>query len=241
MSQKRLNYLTTLIAVGYFVVWTALGSAVFAVGTTLAKFEMQWPTLASVVPSVAGLIILMAGLLQFTPWKARHLACCREVSRDDSALPVNFQQALREGLQLGVHCGLCCVGLTAVLLVSGVMNLGTMALVGAAITVERVAPASRRIAHMMGAVMVLAGLVLIGRTVAAGWKSQHWSLSELTSLICGLLSPLLRSTQLKIVARVGYILALSLLVFCTYTSPAAPEGSNAMQAAAVRDGSHDFD
>ena len=167
MGQKRLDYLTTIIAVGYFSVWTVLGIAVFAIGTTLATFEMQRPTIAATVPFVGGLVVLLAGLLQFTRWKARHLACCREPSGNDSALPVHTGRAWREGLQLGVHCSLCCAGLTAALLVSGMMNLGVMALVGAAVTLERLMPASKRVSHVIGAILIVAAFVLIGRTVAA--------------------------------------------------------------------------
>ena len=44
----------------------------------------------------------------------------------------------RHGLCLGLHCSYCCVGLTAILLVIGVMDLRAMAVVTAAITIERV-------------------------------------------------------------------------------------------------------
>jgi hypothetical protein len=47
------------------------------------------------------------------------------------------------------------------------MNFGVMAIIGAAITLERLAPAPRRIAQAIGAVMIVAALVLIGRTIAA--------------------------------------------------------------------------
>jgi predicted metal-binding membrane protein len=56
--------------------------------------------------------------------------------------------------------------LTAVLLVIGVMDLRAMAVVAAAITAERLAPAGPRVAHANGAVLVGAGLFVIAR--AAG-------------------------------------------------------------------------
>ena len=67
---------------------------------------------------------------------------------------------------MGLHCGHCCFGLTAVLLGVGVMDLRAMASVAAAITVERLAPAGERVARAIGAVAVGAGLFLIAR--AAG-------------------------------------------------------------------------
>ncbi len=56
----------------------------------------------------------------------------------------------------------------AILLVTGFMDLRTMAVVTAAITVERLAPASERIARAIGAIAIGAGLFLIARAVGFG-------------------------------------------------------------------------
>jgi len=53
----------------------------------------------------------------------------------------------------------------AILLVIGVMDLRAMAVVTAAITVERLAPAGERVARAVGAVVVVAGFLLIARAV----------------------------------------------------------------------------
>jgi predicted metal-binding membrane protein len=76
--------------------------------------------------------------------------------------------AWRHGLRLGLHCSYCCVGLTAILLVIGVMDLRVMAAVTTAITVERLAPAGERVARAIGAVVVAAGLLLIARAAGLG-------------------------------------------------------------------------
>jgi predicted metal-binding membrane protein len=55
-----------------------------------------------------------------------------------------------------------------VLLVIGVMDLRAMAVVAAAITVERLAPAGERVARITGAVVVGAGLFLIARAAGLG-------------------------------------------------------------------------
>ena len=54
----------------------------------------------------------------------------------------------------------------AVLLVLGVMDLRVMAVVAAAITVERLAPAGERAAGAVGVVALEAGLALIGLALA---------------------------------------------------------------------------
>jgi predicted metal-binding membrane protein len=108
----------------------------------------------------------MAGVLQLSPWKARHLARCREACC--AALPSDPGTAWRHGLRLGWHCGHCCAGLMAVLLVVGVMDLPAMAVVTAAITVERLAPAGQRVARAIGAVLAGAGLLLMARAAGLG-------------------------------------------------------------------------
>jgi predicted metal-binding membrane protein len=83
-------------------------------------------------------------------------------------LPTDAGTAWRHGLRLGVHCSCCCAGLTAILLVTGVMEVRAMAVVGAAITIERCAPAGERAARVIGAAAVAAGLCLIGRAAGLG-------------------------------------------------------------------------
>jgi predicted metal-binding membrane protein len=147
-------------------VWAVLGVAAFPLGVALAAVEMQQPALARAVPIAVGVVVLMAGFLQLSAWKVRHLACCREAAWRDRTLPADAGTAWRHGLRLGLHCSCCCVGLIAILLVIGVMDLRAMAVVAAAITVERLAPAGERVARAIGAVVVVVGLFLITR--AAG-------------------------------------------------------------------------
>src|SRR5258705_3865305 len=77
-GETRLGRLTTLVGAGYFFVWTVFGMAAFPLGVALAAIEMQEPALARAVPIAVGVVVLIAGSLQLTAWKARHLARCRE-------------------------------------------------------------------------------------------------------------------------------------------------------------------
>jgi predicted metal-binding membrane protein len=162
----RLGPLTALVGVGYFFAWAMLGMTAFPLGAALAAAEMQMPLLARAVPIAAGAIVLLAGALQFTVWKARHLACCRGETWHATTMPADAGTALRHGLRLGFHCCCSCAGLTAVLLVAGVMDLRAMAVVMAAITIERFAPAGAHVARIIGAVVVATGLYMVAQ--AAG-------------------------------------------------------------------------
>jgi len=167
-GETRLGRLTALAGVGYFFVWTAFGMIVFPLGVALAAIEMQQPALARAVPIAVGVAVLIAGAFQFTALKANHLACCREAPGRGRTLPAAVGTAWRHGLRLGLHCSCCCANLMAILLVIGVMDLRAMAVVTAAITVERLAPAGERVARAIGAVGVGAGFVLIARATGIG-------------------------------------------------------------------------
>jgi predicted metal-binding membrane protein len=158
--------LTVLVGVGYFLVWAVFGMVAFPLGVALAAVVMQQPALAHAVPVAVGVVVVIAGAFQFTKWKAHHLACCRETPERCRILPADSGSAWRYGLSLGFHCSSCCIGLTAVLLVIGVMDLRAMAVVAAAITIERLAPTGPRVAQAIGAVLVGSGLFVIAQ--AAG-------------------------------------------------------------------------
>jgi predicted metal-binding membrane protein len=166
-GETRLAWLTALVGAGYFFVWTVLGMIAFPLGVALTAVAMQLPALARAVPIAVGVVVLIAGALQLSAWKARHLACCREAPGRGRTLPADAGTAWRHGLRLGLHCSYCCAGLTAILLVIGVMDLRVMAVVAATITVERLAPAGERVARGIG-VVVGAGLFLIARAAGVG-------------------------------------------------------------------------
>jgi predicted metal-binding membrane protein len=178
-GETHLNRLSALVGLGYFFVWIVFGLAAFPLGVALAAMEMQLPPLARSVPIAVGVVVMIAGALQFTAWKAHQLACCRAVRQDrpachgpaacqDHRWPLHAGEAWKYGLRIGLRCCYCCAGPTAILFVSGIMNLSAMAVVTAVITLERLAPAGERVARATGAVMIGAGLVLIVRAAALG-------------------------------------------------------------------------
>jgi predicted metal-binding membrane protein len=168
MSTARLNRLTALVGVGYFFVWTVVGAAVFLLGVALAAIEMHQPAVARATPVAIGVVVLLAGVLQFTAWKARRLACCREEHERGHPLRADTGTAWRHGVRLGLRCALCCGNLMVILLVIGMMDLRVMAAVTAAITAERLAPAAERVARAIGAVVIGTGVILIWQAARFG-------------------------------------------------------------------------
>ncbi len=166
-APARLGWLTVLVGTGYYFVWTSIGLVVFALGVAAAAIEMHLPALARVVPVTAGVAVLMAGAFQLTRHKSRYLACCRQASPADCIAPADIGAAWRHGVRLGAHCGCCTANLMAVLVVTGMMDLRAMAAATVAVTAERVAPRGERIAHAIGVIVVLIGLVLVARAAGA--------------------------------------------------------------------------
>jgi len=126
----------TTFALAYFSVWTLCGVIAYAIG------RAGW--------LAAPILIVIAGLVQLTPWKRRHLECCRSCTDD----------GWRGGLRYGVHCVLCCATLIVTLLVIGMMNLAAMAIITIAITVERLLPRPALVARVIGVVLIVIGLLI---------------------------------------------------------------------------------
>lgn len=166
--------LTVIAGAGYFFVWALLGVVVYPFGVVVAKAGMSSTELSRSMPIASGTVLLLAGVLQLTPWKARQLCRCRavigmgcEISGPAFHQEMNggARSAWAHGIRLGTDCALCCSGLMAILLVTGVMNLGAMALVTIAITAERLLPEPEKAARGAGFVIIATSLFVIGRAL----------------------------------------------------------------------------
>jgi predicted metal-binding membrane protein len=157
---------TTVFALGYLLVWGG-----FSVVATLAQWGLHTaallsPMMASTSPMLGGLLLLAAGIFQWTPLKSTCLAQCRS--------PLGFMMtawregawgALRMGLQHGGYCVGCCWVLMALLFVAGVMNLLWVAAIAALVLMEKVLPRGELVGRVAGGGLMLAGLALL---------SQRW-------------------------------------------------------------------
>jgi predicted metal-binding membrane protein len=147
---------TALVGVGYFVIWGLLGIAVHAAGAGVMAVGMRWP-------AGAGALLLLAGGVQLTSWKARRLALCREGSARDGPPVPGFLGAWRHGLRLGVRCSLSCGSLMVALLAVGMMDPVAMAAATLAISAERLTRAPLPIARAAGVAIVAIGVLTIAR------------------------------------------------------------------------------
>jgi predicted metal-binding membrane protein len=161
-----LGTLTALAAGGYFSLWAVLGAGVYLLGTSVTAAEMRSSAVAGWAPIAAGVIVLLAGALQFTRWKTRQLERCREGLACVGQSSPDRWNTYRQGVHFGVHCALCCLGFMLVLLVTGVMELITTAVLGMAIAAERLSPSPQGATRAVGGVLLGAGVLLLARSVA---------------------------------------------------------------------------
>jgi predicted metal-binding membrane protein len=161
------GWLAVQWGVGYFLVWAALGAAVFVAGAALAATALRLPMLARAASLAGAVVVLGAGALQCSAWKARRLARCRARPGPIGRGSMASLAAWRSGLRLGLHCAGSCAGLMAVLLVAGVMDMGAMILMTAAVGAERLAPPELRVERVAGAIAIAAGLAMLAAAIGA--------------------------------------------------------------------------
>lgn len=120
---------------GYLVIWTVVG--LVPLGILLLFRGVAHG--AAWVGVAAGVVLVVAGLYQFTPWKQTCLRACR--SPMSFLLSHDFGKGLRATFRTGVSHGLyclgCCWALMAVLFVVGLMNLVWMATIAVIFVVEK--------------------------------------------------------------------------------------------------------
>jgi predicted metal-binding membrane protein len=113
---------------------------------------------------LGGAIFILAGLLEFTPLKARCLIHCRSPLEwlPRHAKP-GMLGALRMGAEHGLYCVGCCWMLMLLLFVGGVMNLLWVAAIAAVVLIEKLLPRGPFFARAAGFAFMVWGVVLIAR------------------------------------------------------------------------------
>jgi predicted metal-binding membrane protein len=153
---------TSLFIAGYVVVWAA-----FAVAATSLQWVLHNMALVNGMGVVtrgglAGLLLVGAGIFQFSPVKRRSLGACRTPMgflitswRDGRA------GALRMGLHHGTLCLRCCWALMILLFVLGIMNLAWVAVLAIFVLAEKVLRRGEAISVIGGVVMIAWGVAAL--------------------------------------------------------------------------------
>jgi predicted metal-binding membrane protein len=143
------------IAGGYLSVWIGFGCVVLLVDTLVDDRLVGMHG-----RRVTAALLAIAALYQLLPLKQRCLVRCRApLGRMLLGWRDGVPGAARMGIANGLWCAGCCVGLMVALLGLGVMSVAWMAVVGAAIFVEKVAPIGVAASRTFAAALVVGAVV----------------------------------------------------------------------------------
>lgn len=159
---------TAIFIAGYLAVWSAIG--IVPLLAFLGFRALMDPTPGWVTP-VAGIVLVVAGMYQFTPWKGTCLKACRT--------PLNFimthdfgrgsRGAARAGASHGAWCLGCCWALMSVLVVVGLMNLVWMAGLALVFLLEKNWRRGVAVSRIAGTGVALLGVAVLIRPQVLGW------------------------------------------------------------------------
>jgi predicted metal-binding membrane protein len=158
---------TSVFVAGYLAVWGGFSLAATAAQWGLDHLALLSPTMVSVSPMLGGALLVGAGIYELTPLKRACLAHCRAPAYFISKhWRGEVSGAFRMGVALGSYCLGCCWILMGLLFVGGVMNLLWIAVIALFILLEKMAPFAETGGRVVGAVMILIGLLSLTGLVA---------------------------------------------------------------------------
>jgi predicted metal-binding membrane protein len=158
---------TGVFLLGYLVAWAWYSSLATLGQWVLHNTALLSPMMSNTSVILGGILLLAAGIFQFTPLKYACLTHCRS--------PLGFllnewqdgrRGAFIMGLKSGNYCVVCCWALMSLMFVAGVMNLFWMAALAAFVLLEKVAPAGRWVSRISGTLLVVWGVWMLGGTLA---------------------------------------------------------------------------
>jgi predicted metal-binding membrane protein len=111
---------------------------------------------------LAALLLIAAGIYQWTPWKE---ACLRQCRSPIEFLTRYWRQGafgpVRAGAWHGAFCLGCCWMLMALLFVGGLMNMFWIAGLALLVLVEKLLPFGRRVSQITGAALIGWGVFVL--------------------------------------------------------------------------------
>jgi predicted metal-binding membrane protein len=161
--QKEQPFVPTWMFVGaYLLVWSALGILAFGGAVAAERLAERSMWLMDHAAQLGGVVLILAGIYQLTPLKRVCLGKCRSpLSFITTSWRDGRGGAFRMGLEHGLNCAGCCWLLFVILFPLGMLNLAALALITALIFAEKVLPWGRGLSLVVGAALVVYGIVVL--------------------------------------------------------------------------------
>ncbi|MGH9605377.1 MAG: DUF2182 domain-containing protein [Terracidiphilus sp.] len=153
---------TAFFISGYFAVWAVFSGACAAVQELLHRQALLSPTMSLTSHVFSGVVLISAGVYQWTPMKN---ACLRHCRSPLTFLLSEWREGADGAFRMGAGHGLFCIGCCWMLMLlpfaAGVMNLLWMAGITILLLLEKAAPGGELTGRFCGAALVLLGSYLI--------------------------------------------------------------------------------
>jgi predicted metal-binding membrane protein len=144
---------------GYLLVWTSVGVVPLLVLHAFRHVDVA----PMVIGRLCGVVLVVAGCYQFTPWKLACLRACRSpltfLSTHDFGH--GLRGTMRAGVAHGAYCLGCCWALMAVLFAIGLMNLTWMAALAVVFLAEKNWKYGVVLTQVVGTSVAVLGLLLL--------------------------------------------------------------------------------
>jgi predicted metal-binding membrane protein len=157
-ATRSASVATAVFVLGYLAVWAFFSIGAAALQLAFERYALISPAMRTTSTVLAGLVLVAAGVYQFTPAKR---ACLRHCRSPLEFVMLHWQPGARGAFAMGVRHGAYCVGccwlLMLLLFVGGVMNVAWIAGIALYVLVEKTVPAGHWVSRAAGVVLVLAG------------------------------------------------------------------------------------
>lgn len=151
-------------AAGYLLAWTAFALVATTVQWALERGALLTPMMESASSILGAIVLILAGLYQWTPLKEACLSNCRSpllFIQQQGGFRRDPAGALALGFRHGIYCIGCCWALMALLFVGGVMNLLWVAALAILVLLEKAVPFGWVIARLAGLACIAGGAWLL--------------------------------------------------------------------------------
>lgn len=159
---RRPALLGAAFVAGYLALWTAFSGGAALLQWGLYGEAILTPEGRTAARWVGAVVLVAAGLYQWTPLKH---ACLRRCRSPLGFLLQSWRDGLTGGFRMGIrhgaYCVGCCGGLMLLLFAAGVMNLLWVAAIAAVVLVEKLFPAGEAVARSTGAALAAGGVALL--------------------------------------------------------------------------------
>jgi predicted metal-binding membrane protein len=148
---------------GYVAVWVGFATVATVAHRVLSASSLVTPMMEAASPWIAGIILLLAGLYQLTPWKRACLgSCCRIAAGADQGA-ARPPHGFIAGVTNGLGCVGCCWALMLLLFAGGVMKLWLNLALTGVILAEKIGGPATRVPQLLGVLLTGLGLFLFTR------------------------------------------------------------------------------